>query len=250
MAAGTIFLILASCGFYIYGGLNIAAIFGSGIVVNYIFALILSRARKGRKAVLSLAVVLNVLMLLYFKYFNFFMSAVNSIIGRDYNARNILLPLGISFFTFQQIMYLVYIYRGNALDPLDYLAFVLYFPKLIMGPLAEPADFLGQLKDPALRKVNWDNIASGLKIFSFGLFKKLLLADTFSRAVAWGFGHTDTMTSMDVILVTLFYTFEIYFDFSGYCDMAVGVSQMINITLPMNFNSPYKAFSIRDFWKR
>lgn len=119
-----------------------------------------------------------------------------------------------------------------------------------MGPLAEPADFITQLNDPAAKKVNGDHIAQGLKMFSFGLFKKVVLADTFAAAFVWGCENIWTQTSMDCFLVMLSYTFEIYFDFSGYSDMAVGVSRMLNITLPMNFDSPYKAVSIRDFWKR
>ena len=114
----------------------------------------------------------------------------------------------------------------------------------------EPSDFMTQLNDITLKKVNWDHIACGIKIFSLGLFKKVMLADIFVKGVAWGFSNVDAATSMDWILVTLFYTFEIYFDFSGYSDMATGTSLMLNISLPVNFDSPYKALSIRDFWKR
>lgn len=114
----------------------------------------------------------------------------------------------------------------------------------------EPSDFIGQLNDPERKRVDWDNVASGLKSFSFGFFKKVVLADTFAKVVAWGYSNLDAATSMDWFLVMLCYTFEIYFDFSGYSDMAAGTSQMLNIQLPMNFDSPYKALSIRDFWKR
>ena len=114
----------------------------------------------------------------------------------------------------------------------------------------DPEDFSKQLYDESAKKVDYENISNGLKIFSFGLFKKMLLADTFSKAVGWGWQNLETATSIDLILVMLFYTFEIYFDFSGYSDMAVGVSAMLNIKLPINFDSPYKAISIRDFWKR
>ena len=119
-----------------------------------------------------------------------------------------------------------------------------------MGPLMEPSDLIDQLNDPERKRVDWDNIAFGLKSFSFGFFKKVVLADTFAKAVVWGFSNPDAITSMDWFLVALCYTFEIYFDFSGYSDMAAGVSLMLNIQLPMNFDSPYKALSIRDFWKR
>lgn len=114
----------------------------------------------------------------------------------------------------------------------------------------EPVDFINQFNNPELKRIDWNSIAHGLKIFSFGLIKKVLLADTFAKAVSWGFTNVETASSMDWILIMLFYTFEIYFDFSGYSDMAVGASLMLNITLPINFDSPYKAISIRDFWKR
>lgn len=114
----------------------------------------------------------------------------------------------------------------------------------------DPVDFINQINDKRNKKINIDNLAIGIKIFSFGLFKKVMIADIFAKGVAWGFSNLDTATAMDWILIMLFYTFEIYFDFSGYSDMAVGVSQMLNIILPINFDSPYKALSIRDFWKR
>lgn len=119
-----------------------------------------------------------------------------------------------------------------------------------MGPLMEPVDFITQFNDIGHKRINADNIATGIKIFSFGLFKKAMIADVFSLGVTWGFNNVGTATSADWLLIMLFYTFEIYFDFSGYSDMAVGVSKMLNITLPINFDSPYKAVSIRDFWKR
>lgn len=147
---------------------------------------------------------------------------------------------------------MVTVYRGELerTELLDYLVYILYFPKLLMGPLAEPVDFIAQLNDPAAKRADSDHIAQGLKMFSFGLLKKVILADTFAAAFAWGCENMDVLTSMDCFVIMLAYTFEIYFDFSGYSDMAVGVSLMLNITLPMNFDSPYKAVSIRDFWKR
>lgn len=164
----------------------------------------------------------------------------------------IILPVGISFFTFQQIAYVVAVFNNQVenCSIIDYLAFILYFPKLLMGPLVDPVEFIGQLNNSKLKKVNWDNLYFGVKIFCFGLFKKLMIADVFASGVAWAYTNIETATSMDWILVMLFYTFEIYFDFSGYSDMAVGTSLMLNITLPINFDSPYKAISVRDFWKR
>ena len=228
------------------------AVFGTSILLNPVLALLLSKNGKRRKPVLVLAIVLNVAALLYFKYRNFAVTSLNSILDTGLRPKEILLPLAISFFTFQQIMYVVSVYRGDIekVCVTDYLAYILYFPKLLMGPLIEPKDFITQLNDPSLKKFRWENLASGIKLFSFGLFKKIVLADTLARAVAWGFAAGDAVTAGDTLIVMLCYTFEIYFDFSGYSDMAVGVSRMVNITLPINFDSPYKAVSIRDFWKR
>ena len=253
----TALIIVGGVIFYAYAGWDTAAVLGLSIAVNYILSLCISRTIH-KKPLLALTIVFNVGLLLYFKYLNFSIDTINALTGRSILYRNLLLPLGISFFTFQQIMYAVSVEKGEIdIGILDYLAYILYFPKLVMGPLVEPSEFLNQLHDSSRKSVDWSNIASGIQIFSLGLFKKMLLADTFAKAVAWGFANSvttaktiPTATAGDLFLVMLFYTFQIYFDFSGYSDMAVGISKMINIDLPMNFNSPYKAVSIRDFWKR
>lgn len=250
---GKLWLIIGGVAFYLYGGgVNTAVIFGLSIVGNLTAILIMSKCGKCRKAILAAAVTGNITLLFYYKYANFFLSNWNRVFGADHTLLNLILPVGISFFTFQQIAYLVQAYRDTEIkiNVSDYLAYILFFPKLVMGPLMEPEDFVLQLNDETKKKVNWENIACGIKIFSFGLFKKMVLADTFASAVAWGFADIEAATSMDWMLVMLSYTFEIYFDFSGYSDMATGVSLMLNIRLPMNFDSPYKALSIRDFWKR
>ena len=250
--AGKCFLIIGSAVFYAYGGWKFAAILGGSILINYIFSFAIYRMkRKARVVLTGIAIMINVALLFYFKYFNFFIVNANSVLGTRFTLREIVLPLGMSFFTFQQIMYIVNVYRQNvAINFIDYLAYVLYFPKILMGPLADPVDLIRQLNDKELKHINWDHVSYGIKIFSFGLFKKMVLADTFAGAVTWGYTNIDLSTSMDWFLIMLFYTFEIYFDFSGYSDMAVGVSKMLNIDLPVNFDSPYKALSIRDFWKR
>ncbi len=248
--SGKIVLIVAGAIFYIYGGWNIALILGISMVVNYSMSLLITKFSQ-RRLLLTITILANVLILLYFKYLNFFITNINTFTEKEIPLKKIALPLGISFFTFQQIMYVVSVYNKSiVLNLLDYLAYILYFPKILMGPLNDPKDFIDQINDDEKIKVNWDNIANGLKIFSLGLFKKLVLADTFAVAVNWAYANIDVATSMDWLLAMLFYTFEIYFDFSGYTDMAVGVSNMINIKLPINFDSPYKAVSIRDFWKR
>ena len=254
--AGKIWIISGGILFYLYAGSEAAAVFGISILFNLAASFLIQNGRK-KDLILGIAIAVNIVLLFHYKYFNFAASNFHAILhkGTEYESRNILLPLGISFFTFQQISWLISCSRkqetksaGNWI--LDYLTFILYFPKLIMGPLMEPDDFIGQINDPARKKVNWDHIAAGLKLFCFGLFKKLIIADTFAGGVNWGFHHIEEATAMDWILISFFYTFEIYFDFSGYCDMATGVSAMFNIDLPINFDSPYKALSIRDFWKR
>lgn len=251
-------IILAGIIFYAYGGCEAAAVLAVSISVNLLVSFLVEKQRP-KKWPLILAIILNVAALFYYKYLHFFMGMIGSLSHRTLETGNLILPLGISFFTFQQIMYVSAVWKKDIerVCIKDYLAYILFFPKLIMGPLVEPVDLIAQLNDEERKIVNWGNIAGGLKIFSLGLFKKAVLADTFAKAVAWGFsngvyapGITPNATAGDLFLVMLFYTFQIYFDFSGYSDMAVGVSRMINIVLPINFDSPYKAVSIRDFWKR
>ena len=249
---GKLLIILAGMAFYAYGGIESFLVLCISVIYNFGISLWISKIKKGKKALLAFSITVNILILLYYKYSNFALTTINDLLGKEFNIKKLVLPLGISFFTFQQIMYVVTVFREEvkSINVFDYLAYVLYFPKLVMGPLIEPNDFITQLNDRGKKKINWDNLVSGTKLFSFGLFKKMLLADTFAKGVGWGFANLEAATAGDLYLVMLFYTFEIYFDFSGYSDMAVGVSKMINITLPMNFDSPYKALSIRDFWKR
>ena len=245
-------VIAFGAGFCIYGGWESAAVLGVSLILNLLVSFALIKWSRFRKPLLVLDIVLNAALLFYYKYYNFALTTVNGIWGTDYKTVSLILPLGISFFTFQQIMYVVSVYRKNIprVRVSDYLSFSLFFPKLVMGPLAEPKEFIDQLNNPGQKKIRPENIACGIKLFSFGLFKKMVLADTFARGVSWGYTNLASATAADLFLVMLFYAFEIYFDFSGYCDMATGISKMVNITLPMNFDSPYKALSIRDFWKR
>ena len=226
---------------------------GVSIVANLLLSLIIEKRLGGAKLIFALSIILNISLLFFYKYLNFAVTTINDILGQEkFTLHKIILPLGISFFSFQQIMYLASVYKKEIekVIIIDYLAYILYFPKLIMGPLTDAKELIVQINDSELKKFNIENFAIGLKLFSLGLFKKMLLADTFAKGVVWGFSNLKVATSGDLILVMLFYTFEIYFDFSGYSDMAIGISKMVNITLPINFDSPYKALSIRDFWKR
>lgn len=253
---GKLVFIAASLVFYAYSDVSALLFIGASLAANYLCACLLRRRMDNKlssaRIFLIIPLVINIGLLVYFKYTGFILSCFNVVLDGSNTLANLILPLGISFITFQQIAYVVSVYRHEieAVSLVDYLAYILYFPKILMGPLAEPADFIGQLNDASRKKFDSANLARGLQIFSFGLFKKVMLADVFALAVNSCFEHLNTVSSLDLVFVMLFYTFEIYFDFSGYSDMAVGSSLMLNITLPINFDSPYKALSIRDFWKR
>ena len=207
---------------------------------------------QNKKMIMLAGVGANLLLLFYFKYYDFFVENVNVIFGSSFALKNILLPLGISFFTFQQISFLVDTYRGELDDCgfVDYALFVSFFPQLIAGPIVTHDEMLPQFKAINTKKWDEEGFTRGLFIFVIGMGKKVLIADTFGNAVNAGFGMVDALGSVDAILVMIFYTLQLYFDFSGYCDMAIGIGKMLGIEIPLNFNSPYKATNIIDFWKR
>ena len=248
--SATLFLLGMSLWFYGYANPAYLALIAASIAVN--FALSRALGAKPRKVLLAGGILLNLAPLLYFKYCNFFLENLNAVFGQSFTLRTIVLPLGISFFTFQQIAYLVDAYRGETRGYTwdEYALFVAFFPKLTQGPIALHGELIPQFREPARRKAAADCIARGLYVFALGLFKKVLLADTFGAAVNWGFEGISGLSSLEALLVAFFYTFQLYFDFSGYCDMAVGIGLMLHIDLPQNFDSPYKALSIPDFWAR
>lgn len=169
-----------------------------------------------------------------------------------YILRHIVLPLGISFFTFQQIGFVVDTYRGEVKDCefLTYVLFVAFFPQLIAGPIVNQSEMLGQLRGITDKKTDWEQIYRGFVLFVLGLFKKVILADTLGAGVDYGYLNLELLGRMDAVLVILSYALQLYFDFSGYCDMARGIGRMLGIEIPVNFDSPYKAANIVDFWKR
>ena len=250
--AGKVFLIAAGAVFYLKGGIAASVVFVLSIALNYIMSVLMVRKREHALLIMRVMIIADVAVLFIFKYLNYSLDLFGQIMGTDLVKVDLVLPLGISFFTFQQIMWAVWLYRSGRTEMphLDYLFYVMYFPKLIMGPLCEPQPLLDEINSEDVGRINWDNVAHGLVQFSRGLAKKVILADAFSLGVNWGYQNYDLATSADWFMIMLFYTLEIYFDFSGYCDMARGVSRMLNINLPVNFDSPYKALSVRDFWKR
>jgi len=205
----------------------------------------------GRKSLLSFGIGANLALLGYFKYADFFLSNVNSL-GADFELLHLALPLAISFFTFQQIAYLVDSYRAetNEYDFLNYALFVTFFPQLIAGPIVHHKEMMPQFASRWNLVKKYRNIALGLFIFSIGLFKKVVIADTFAQWATQGFDHAEILTFFEAWATSLSYTFQLYFDFSGYTDMAIGAALLFNIRLPINFDSPYKAKDIQDFWRR
>jgi D-alanyl-lipoteichoic acid acyltransferase DltB (MBOAT superfamily) len=201
------------------------------------------------------AVAANLLLLGYFKYANFVVDNLNLLSGWNWTIDRIVLPLGISFFTFTQIAYILDARQGKLCDNTlgDFFLFVTFFPHLIAGPVIHHSEMMPQFEDPKTYRFNWDNFATGLWIFAAGLAKKVLIADGLSNSASRVFtaaGNGTPLYALDAWAGVLAYTFQIYFDFSGYSDMAVGLAKMFGIVLPLNFNSPYKATSMIDFWRR
>lgn len=241
-------LVFASLVFYAYYDLYCLAIIASITLLNFILGKKLCSSQQ--KNVLIIGIILNVAILAIFKYFSILSDCIRSILHSGLEL-SLIFPLGISFLTFQQIAYLVDCYRGTvpAHTFSDYLLFATFFPKVAQGPIIYHNEFFPQLQN-ADRSISFDNMAKGLYSFSIGLSKKVLLAELLGKIVDFGHGSIHSLNSLEAVLTIFAYTFQLYFDFSGYCDMACGISLLFNIELPQNFNSPYKALSIDDFWKR
>jgi len=248
--AAKIWLTGFSLWFYGYFNIRYLCIMIFSILLNYGAYQLMMRNKK--KFILFAGVSANLLLLFYFKYFDFFIENINTVFGSSIALRNIVLPLGISFFTFQQISFLADTYRGELKNCnfVDYALFVSFFPQLIAGPIVTHDEMLPQFERIGKKRFDEDSFCRGLFIFVLGMGKKVLIADTFGVAVDAGYGMVDSLGSVDAVLVMLFYTLQLYFDFSGYCDMAIGIGKMLGIEITLNFFSPYKACNIIDFWKR
>jgi len=253
---------LAAASIFFYGWWNpvYVILLLASIGLNYIFGIKLMRLRAAGRdryagRFLALAVAANLLLLCYYKYSAFFVTNVGLVTGTPLDFAAIALPLGISFFTFTQIAFLVDARRGEAREYnlIHYCLFVTYFPHLIAGPILHHGEMMPQFRNDSIYRVNWGNLAVGLTLFLIGLYKKTVLADGISEFVGPTFDASAAgsgPTLLDAWGAALAYTFQIYFDFSGYSDMAIGLSRMFGIVLPVNFDSPYKATSIVDFWRR
>jgi alginate O-acetyltransferase complex protein AlgI len=188
----------------------------------------------------------------YFKYSDFLIESINYTLKTDVPLFELALPLAISFFTFQQIAYLVDSYRRvtKERDFINYAVFVTFFPQLIAGPIVHHKEMMPQFTNAKTKVINYKNISQGLFIFSIGLFKKVVIADSFSVWANAGFDKATTLNFFEAWVTSLSYTFQLYFDFSGYADMAIGIALLFNIKLPINFNSPYQSTNIQEFWHR
>jgi alginate O-acetyltransferase complex protein AlgI len=251
-------LVLASLVFYGWFKPEYLMLLAVLIVFNYFYGIKLSRDHhEGRSTPIALAVGLavNLAVLAYYKYTNFFIDNANVVFGTHFVLQTIILPLGISFFTFQKIAYLVDAYRGEAEEYnfLDFSLFVMYFPQLIAGPIVHHKEMIPQFRKASIFKLCPDDLAAGLTLFTIGVIKKVLIADTVTgwSDPIFAAAHSGAApTLIDAWCGALSFAFQIYFDFSGYTDMALGLALMIGIRLPLNFNSPYQATNITDFWRR
>ena len=253
-----LWLTLASVVFYgWWNPIYVILIFASMLFNFFLGRRLGITVRSGRSPgwLLFGGVSANLLLLGYYKYANFFVGNFDALFGTGWSVGKILLPLGISFFTFTQIAYLVDAARGVVCeyDLGDFLLFVTFFPHLIAGPIIHHSEMMPQFRESKTYRFHWENLAIGLGFFSIGLFKKVVIADSLSGhagkvfdAAASGAG----LSVPDAWAGVLSYTFQIYFDFSGYSDMAIGLARMFGIVLPLNFNSPYQSVNIIEFWRR
>lgn len=256
--AANAWLLAASLFFYSWWDVRYLPLILGSILFNYTIGGLLSDADRlrrvmvGKSVILTVGVVVNLLLLGFFKYTDFFIGNINRVAGANLPLLHIVLPLGISFFTITQIAFLVDAYEGlvEERDLLSYALFVTFFPHLLAGPILHHKEMMPQFEQLRNKVINWKNLYLGLALFAFGLFKKVVIADQFAGWATPGFDKSEALTFFPAWFASLSYTFQLYFDFSGYSDMAVGIGWMFNIRLPINFNSPYKATNIIDFWRR
>ena len=251
--AQNLLLIAASLVFYGYFNVSYLLLIAASILVNYLLALAIQNGRRKQivKLCFVVGVLFNVLLIGYFKYYDFFIENINFLFRGSFALKHLLLPLGISFFTFQQLSFLVSVYKKEEQveDFISYCVFVLFFPQLVAGPIVLYSEMIPQFKDESRCRFDSDNLARGIYMFCVGLFKKAVVADTLALFVDNGYAQS-SLGLAAAWAVSLCYTLQIYFDFSGYSDMAIGLGKMFNIDLPWNFLSPYQSESFTVFWRR
>ncbi|MDC0230782.1 MBOAT family protein [Aureispira] len=247
-------LFISSLFFYAWWNPIYLPLILCSMIVNFHLGSQMSKLseKKVKKRYLILGLIFNVSLLSFFKYTNFFIDNINIFFDDQLPTYNIILPLAISFFTFQQIAYLSDSYKGltKEYNFFHYGLFVSFFPQLIAGPIVHHKEMMPQFSLSQNTKFNYENTVKGLYMFFMGLCKKVLIADNFAVIANKGYSNIDTLSTMDAWLTSSSYTFQLYYDFSGYSDMAIGAALLFNIKIAQNFNSPYKALDIQDFWRR
>ena len=250
-------LVTASLIYYGWWEPKYLALLLPSVLANYGVGILIEETASStlRRVLLAIGVVGNLALLGYFKYFNFFVVTINTIARTDLRTASIVLPLGISFFTFQQVAYLVDVHSGKAEEHslLDYALFVCFFPQLIAGPIVHHSEILPQFSRRRDYRLNDRDFSVGVTMFTIGLFKKVVIADAMATFASPVFATAETGDSLTFWFAwqgALSYTLQLYFDFSGYSDMAIGAARLFGIKLPVNFNSPYKARNMIDFWRR
>lgn len=250
-----LWLLSASLFFYSYWELTYLPLLVGSILGNYALGLLLMRssvARGLRFAALTFGVCANIAFLAYYKYADFLIENVNLALSTEFSLMNLLLPLAISFFSFQQIAYLVDSYRGEVRERnlIDYAIFVAFFPQLIAGPIVHHSQMMPQFANIKNHCIDHKNIYVGLVLLGIGLFKKAVIADQFAIWVASGYADTASLSLLGAWALSLGFTMQVVFDFTAYSDMAIGIGLMFNIRLPINFYSSLKSTSIGEFWDR
>ncbi len=252
--AAATWLAIASLAFYGWWDVRYLPLLGVSIAFNYLLGGAIARASGTPRAnpLLAFAIGVDLAALAWYKYAGFFAGSVNALFSAGLPVPEIVLPLGISFFTFTQIAYLVDAWAGKVKEtrPVHYVLFVSYFPHLIAGPVLHHGEMMPQFDQRRNYGPRLNNFIIGGSIFVFGLFKKVVIADNLAPNVGIVFEQTANPSLLVAWGGVLAYTFQLYFDFSGYSDMAIGLSRLFGVRLPLNFNSPYKATSITDFWRR
>ncbi len=247
---------LLGMSLWFYGFFNwwYLLLIGGSVVFNFAMNRLMRprRAPALRKAAFAAGLIANLGVLFYFKYYDFFIGNINGILGTHLRLLHLVLPLGISFYTFQQLSYMADSYRGKVPDYgfLDYALFVAFFPQLVAGPIVLHSEIVPQFADEKNARPNAENMLKGLYALGFGLAKKVLIADTIGGAVNVAYATIPQLNSTSALAAMLGYMLQIYFDFSGYCDIAAGCALLFNIELPVNFNSPFRASTIAGFWER
>lgn len=257
--AGKYWLVIISLIFYSFGTLNYLPLLLLSILANFAVSIAIRKVhsrdhliKSSPKLLLTIGIVFNIGILAFFKYADFFIANINQTTGLSITFLRLAIPLAISFYTFQQITYLVDTYRKEIKETnfLDYCIFVTFFPKVLMGPITRYNEIIPQFELEKQKNVDYQNMSLGLYIFFIGLCKRVVIADTFGLYADLGYANTQSLSLAEAWITSLCYTFQIYFDFSGYTDMAIGAAYFFNIKLPFNFDSPYLSVNIQDFWRR